>query len=132
MGLNEYTGLQRSHYYTGARAKKEQTWMVEQCIVAAGIVPYKCAVEVGITWIEGRQRNGAVRDIDGVRFGAKFILDALVNQGIIPDDSPRYVRHIFDQFKYNEKNPRIQVCIMSASPDGRSVYYAPVTGVKED
>lgn len=131
MGLNEYTAMQRSHYYTGAKAKKAQTRIVEECIVAAGIKPHRGPVEVGITWIEGRQPNGAVRDIDGVRFGAKFILDALVNKGIIPDDSPKYVRHIFDQFKYNETNPRVQVMIMSAAPEGRSVFYAPVTGVKE-
>ena len=132
MGMNEYSGLQRSHHYAGARAKRDETERVEAAIMAAGVRKFSCPVEIGITYIEGKKRNGALRDPDNISAGArKFILDALVRQGIIHDDSPHYVRHFFEQFRYNENNPRIQVHIMPAAPEGRSVFFAPVTGIKE-
>ena len=122
MGLNEYTDLCRRHYYAGARAKREQTEIVEACIMAAKVRRFICPVDVGITWIEG----GRLRDHDNIRFGAKFIIDALVRCGVIQDDSPRYLHHIFDHYIHNNANPRIQVAVMPARPEGRTVFYAPV------
>ena len=130
MGLNEYINEQRRSIYAGAKAKRKQTDIVRACIKAARLQPYACPVEIRIVWIEGK-RKGKVRDIDNVRFGAKFVLDALQEEGIIPNDNPIWVRHIFDQFRYNEKNPRIQVAIDEYDPTGRHVFYAPVTGLKE-
>ena len=49
------------------------------------------------------------RDIDNVRFAAKFVLDALVETGVIPNDTQRYVRSISDRFMVNPKEPRIIV-----------------------
>lgn len=126
MGLNEYTNLCRRHHFAGARAKREQTEIVEACIMAAKVRRFTCPVDIGITWIEG----GRLRDHDNIRFGAKFIIDALVSCGVIKDDSPRYLHHIYDHYKHSEKNPRIQVVVMPAKPEGRTVFYAGVSGVK--
>ena len=35
------------------------------------------------------------RDEDNVDFGVKFLLDGLVDAGVIPDDSRRYIRGIY-------------------------------------
>jgi Holliday junction resolvase RusA-like endonuclease len=47
-------------------------------------------------WIEENRR----RDLDNVSGSRKFILDALVKAGVLPDDSPKYVRAFTDTFGY--------------------------------
>jgi len=54
----------------------------------------------------------AMRDCDNVTSGAsKVILDSLKNQGIIQDDSRKYVRCIKHPAEVDRKNPRIEVSI---------------------
>lgn len=103
-GLNEYTSANRSNPYAGAKMKKENQEAVMWAIKAARLKPAG-AVDVRITWIEKDMR----RDPDNIRFAAKFILDALVQAGIIPNDTQRYIRGIHDRFMVNKSNPRIVV-----------------------
>ena len=131
MGLNEYTAAARAHWGRGAQAKAEETERCRWAIREAGLVPYTKPVEVRIEWVEGRRKNGAVRDLDNIRAGAKFILDALVLEGVIPNDSPRWVRGIYDTYKFNAEKPRVTVALDVYSPEGRRVIYAPITGVEE-
>jgi Holliday junction resolvase RusA-like endonuclease len=42
--------------------------------------------------------GGRARDPDNIRVGAKFVLDAMVNQGVIKDDSMKYVKILRDSF----------------------------------
>lgn len=104
-GLNEYTRARRSSKYQGAAMKRvnqdKAAWAVKQ----ARLKPYGGPVRITITWIEPNMR----RDIDNVRFAAKFVLDALVETGVIPNDTQRYVRSISDRFMVNPKEPRIIV-----------------------
>ena len=44
-------------------------------------------VTVRFTWVEGNRR----RDIDNVAFAKKFVLDGLVQAGVIGNDTPQYV-----------------------------------------
>lgn len=55
-------------------------------------------VEIWITWTEADHR----RDVDNIQAGAKFILDALHELGVITNDSPRYVTQIYHKIEYGE------------------------------
>lgn len=104
-GLNEYTRANRANRYKGADMKRANQEKVNWCIKASGIEPFKSTVRISVTWIEPNMK----RDPDNVRFGIKFILDALVEMGIIPDDTQKYVRGISDKFLVNRQDPRIIV-----------------------
>ena len=130
MGRNEHDYMNRSHWSKGKRAKAAEQAKVEAAIKAAKLVPMEGPVEVGVTFVEGRPKNGKLRDPDNIASGGiKVILDALRECGIIPDDNPRVVRNLFFRFAYNASNPHIEVEIMTYNPDGRKVYYPPVIGV---
>ena len=61
-----------------------------------------------ITWYEPDRR----RDPDNIMAGQKFILDGMVQAGVIPDDSQKYILGIYHRFKVDRKNPRVEVEIV--------------------
>lgn len=91
--LNEYVNACRSNPYVGAKMKKDSEELIGWFIKK--IAPFRNPVEVSFTWIEPNRR----RDVDNVAFGKKFILDALVKNGVLKDDSQRYVRALSDSFQ---------------------------------
>lgn len=62
-------------------------------------------IELVITWYEPDKR----RDPDNIMAGQKFICDGLVQAGIIPDDSQRYIHGIVHKFRVDPENPRVKV-----------------------
>lgn len=68
-------------------------------------VPRKFPVTVNILWVEKDKR----RDVDNIQFGAKFILDSLVNLNILPDDSRQFVCGINNTVITDKNNPRIEI-----------------------
>ena len=130
MGRNEHDYLNRSHWSKGREAKQKEQEKVEWAIRMAGIKPAEGPVEIGVNYIEGKSRNGKIRDVDNIAGGGdKVILDALKTCGIIPDDNPKHVRNVYHRFAFNAKNPHVEVEIMDYSPDGRTVYYPPISGI---
>lgn len=114
-GLNEYTKACRSNPRAGARMKREAEEAVMWAAKAAGIVPARWPVTLRITWVEANTR----RDKDNVRFAAKFVQDALVSLGILPNDGWRQiggvpeegedVGGITDRYMVNAASPRVIV-----------------------
>lgn len=105
-GLNEYTNANRTNRYGGARIKRInqdrcglaireylKTWRTEK------------PVDVKVVWYEANRK----RDPDNVFFGIKFILDALVERGTIPNDSQKYVRSIAHFLCVDREDPRVEV-----------------------
>lgn len=90
--LNEYTSACRTNAYAGAKMKKDVQTTV--ALFAKRLKPVTKPVTVAFEWTEKNKR----RDLDNVSYGKKFILDALVEAGILPDDSPRWVRGFTDTF----------------------------------
>lgn len=127
-GLNRYTDANRSDPRAGARAKRANQRRVEEAIRLAGLRPVEGPVEVAISWVEGRKRNGALRDPDNIRSAAKFVLDALVSCGVIPDDGPGVVRRIHDSYEYGSDDPHVTVAVMPYEPH-RTVTHGPVRGI---
>lgn len=109
-GLNEYTRACRANRYAGADMKKRNQAVAAKAIRDAGIVPHRGRARIRFTWVEPNPR----RDPDNVRFAAKFILDALVAEGIIEDDGQQVIGGIEDAFMVNAANPRIEVEIRGA------------------
>ena len=91
--LNEYVNACRSNPYVGAKMKKDSEELIGWFIKK--IAPFRNPVEVSFTWVEPNRR----RDVDNIAFGKKFILDALVKNGVLQDDSQKYVRALSDSFK---------------------------------
>lgn len=96
-GLNEIIQVARSNRYASAKQKKKYTHMVEVELLSQGCIPEKpfMMIDIEFTWIE----SGRARDPDNIRAGAKYVLDSMVNQGIIPDDSMKYVKILADKFQ---------------------------------
>ena len=70
--LNKVIDANRNNRYSGAHLKKKVT--------------------ISITWHEKTKK----RDVDNIQSAKKFILDAMVEQGILIDDKRKYVAQIYD------------------------------------
>lgn len=103
--LNEYIYTNRVNRYAGAKMKKDQQSYIRGAIYEQlGRLRIEKPVIIHFTWVEMNKR----RDLDNIRFGAKFILDALVECHVLENDSSRYVKGFTDTYEYEEK-PRIIV-----------------------
>ena len=106
--LNDYTKACRTDPCVGNRMKKKNEEIISGYIMQQmrGI-RFDGRVYLHFTWIEPN-RN---RDLDNVCFAKKFILDALVSNGIIETDGWRGVSGFTDEFGVDADNPRIEVTI---------------------
>ena len=73
-------------------------------------VRFPGTVELSFRWYEPNKK----RDLDNICFAKKFILDALVSNGIIVADGWKGVVGFTDNFFVDAKNPRIEVEIKEA------------------
>ena len=93
--MNEYINECRKHRYAGGRMKKQVEedigWFINKLPVL------KPPVKIHFHWIEGNRK----RDLDNIMWARKFILDAIVKQGKLPDDSAKYVKGFLDTFDYS-------------------------------
>lgn len=112
VGLNEYTYACRKNPHAGAHMKKEQGEIVSLCIQKqCKGMRFEEPVNIDFKWIE---RNGR-RDPDNISgFGRKVILDALVTEGVLKDDSFTWVKGFTDTFEVDKDNPRIEVSIRAS------------------
>lgn len=89
-----------------ARRKIEIESDLIRQIVAAKLQPIDQA-RLEFLWIERNQK----RDKDNIAAGRKFILDALVQAGIIPGDGWRHVAGFTDEFGISSECPGIKVVL---------------------
>lgn len=95
--LNEYITECRRNRYAGATMKKN---IEEKLALFIGRLPeYKRPVTINFIWVEQNKK----RDLDNVAFAKKFILDAMVKTGRIPNDNGKYVKGFTDKFEYQEE-----------------------------
>ena len=93
----------------GNAYKHEQQKLIIEYIKKSGLMQVRnYPVEIAFIFYEMNTK----RDIDNVSGWAhKCILDALVKEGILVDDSWKYVKSIKDEFYIDKDNPRIIVTI---------------------
>lgn len=107
--LNKYTSACRTNLYKGAKMKRDNEKIVMFYIKQAKLEKVtNYPVKVKIDWYEVNRR----RDIDGITFASKFILDALVKMMIITDDSQKYINEIEHHVYIDKNNPRIEVSLI--------------------
>ena len=85
--LNELIAANRQGYQAGARLKRDIQTAITRTITDAKLKPVTMPCIVHMTFEEATKR----RDTDNVESAKKFILDALVNTGILQGDGPRHV-----------------------------------------
>lgn len=107
-GLNQYVLACRGNKFAGAGVKKRNEKHITEAILEQlGGVNFEGPVELEFRWFEQNKR----RDLDNIAFAKKFILDALVKNGIIQNDNWNGVKGFKDQFFIDKENPRIEVDI---------------------
>ena len=104
--LNDYISAERSQRGYAASMKKKETKRAADA--AHGVPTFSDPVIVSFKWVEPNAR----RDIDNVAFAHKFILDGLVDAGVLKGDSRKYVVGLEDDFtEVDPDNPRVIVTI---------------------
>lgn len=98
--LNEYINVCRDNRFAAAKMKREIQTAIWADIRSAKLPRYWEPVVIHFTWIEPNRR----RDLDNVAFGKKFILDALVEAGKLPDDGQKYVIGFTDTFEIGDRS----------------------------
>lgn len=111
-GLNAYTKANRSNMYLGAKMKKDNETTVRYYIRKHHLKKVKqYPILLRIKWYETNMR----RDIDNIVFATKFILDSLVKENIIENDSQKYVTGIEHEVLLDRDNPRIEIELIERS-----------------
>lgn len=104
-GLNEYTNSCRSGYRQGARLKRQ----TEEDLIWIFKSQFKGQLnglyDVDFVWFEKDKR----RDHDNIASARKFIFDALVKSGILPDDGWKNVGNFTDTFLVDKERPRVEI-----------------------
>ena len=101
-GLNELISANRANRYKGAALKKETDTLI-RFVIRAAVRRGECwpVVLPAAVNLHFQERNRR-RDLDNVFSSAKFILDAMKAEGIIRDDSQRYVRILAYSFEVGD------------------------------
>ena len=109
--LNEYTSKERTNRFAGAKFKRDVQKLIADYINEAKergeLTPIETPVVVQFEWYEKTKR----RDADNIASAKKFILDALVEQHILIDDSRKYVRGFQDTI-INAKENKVIVTFL--------------------
>ena len=106
--LNDYTKANRTSPIVGNKMKQDQEDYITGFILEQlHGVRFEGKVFLHFRWIEAN-RN---RDLDNICFAKKFILDALVKNGVIKTDGWRGVYGFTDEFDVEPFNPRVEVVI---------------------
>lgn len=90
--LNDYTKANRSNVYKANNMKQKIQENIRTYIVNAP--KFIKPVRLKFVWIE----ENAKRDLDNIAFAKKYILDALVQNKTLIDDSQKYVKGFTDDF----------------------------------
>lgn len=104
-GTNEYIDACRTHRKAGAKMKRQAQDHIGWCIRQCRMRPMAGKVNVSIEWVEPNMR----RDKDNIQGGIKFILDALVECGILGNDNWTWIGDIAHRCSVNKAAPRVIV-----------------------
>ena len=98
----------RIHYRQYSDMKRSYDLLVRVAIRRARLKRMEWA-DITFTWHEKPATKNQRRDPDNIRFGAKFILDALVHEQILEDDSIGFVVGLRDRYVVESERPGVWV-----------------------
>lgn len=105
--LNTYINAERRNRFLGAKIKKENTEdVISQTMNVKRVNKYP--VSIKIKWYSKDQR----KDPDNIAFSKKYILDGLVENGILENDGQKQIKGFSDEFFIDNNNPRIEIEII--------------------
>ena len=89
---NEYINACRTNYHAGNNLKKQ----VEDNIIwyLKGLPKFEHPIKINFIWIDKNKK----RDLDGICFAKKFILDAMQKCGKLENDNRKWVTGFTDSF----------------------------------
>ena len=107
ISFNEYTSKAESSvrsrkYYPARLYKRAVQDSIIWCIKARKLKRVKRPVIITFVWYEGRRGKQKARDKDNVSYAKKFILDALQERNILPNDNDNWVQGFADYFIYSQ------------------------------
>lgn len=105
--LNEFINAERRNRYIAAKIKKDETGYCQDVAEKSDLklqeTDFPCALI--ITWYVKNKR----KDADNIAFAKKFILDGLVEAGVLPNDNRKYVQGFMDIVKEDKEHQRIEI-----------------------
>ena len=105
--LNEFINAERRNRYIAAKIKKDETGYCQDVAEKSELKlqenDFPCALI--ITWYVKNKR----KDADNIAFAKKFILDGLVEAGVLPNDNRKYVQGFTDIVKEDKERQRIEI-----------------------
>lgn len=110
--LNDYIRAERGNRYAAAKVKKQESdkliWGFKYLIKKwPHPLPFSGPVRIEINWYRKDRRT----DPDNVAFAKKFVLDALVESGILENDSWKFIQSFSDFFFVDKERPRVEIYI---------------------
>lgn len=105
--LNDYIKALKKFRLVGQAMKTDYTDATHLACKHQKIKPYTVPVKLEFVYIE----KNAKRDPDNIVFCKKFILDGMVNAGIIPNDTQKYIKTWTEEWMVDKNNPGIEVYI---------------------
>lgn len=105
--LNNYIRAERGHLHQAARIKRKETNLVAfECRNMQQIQQYP--VQISFHWVCKDRRT----DKDNIRFAAKYVLDGLIQAGVLRDDGWEEIDSFGgDTFEVDKDNPGVEVTI---------------------
>lgn len=104
--LNTYINGERRNRFIGAKIKKENTenvmWQVGG---SEKITNYP--IKIDFHWYT----KDLKKDPDNISFAKKFILDGLVEKGVLENDTRKFIDGFSDSFYVDKINPRVELVI---------------------
>lgn len=109
--LNEYIEMNRKNRYAAASMKRRVQDDIDYVIMSNHLPKISSPVEVHLVWVEPNNK----RDIDNIQFGTKFILDSLVEMGVLENDTRKWVAQVQHFVRTANKNetPGVEVCLVT-------------------
>lgn len=100
--MNEIVAASKRHHMQYSLMKRQYTELVK---LHAMKLPKIDRADFIITWYCKDKR----KDKDNIASGIKFILDGLVEAGVIPNDGWKEIGEVTHRFEVDKENPRIEV-----------------------
>lgn len=93
--LNDVINVNRNNRYQGNNFKKEIEevigWDIKRALAAGTLKPVEKPCVIYIEFHESSKR----RDVDNIQSSQKFLLDSMVRNGVLKNDSRRYVKQTY-------------------------------------
>lgn len=110
--LNEYSAAERSHRQKAAKMKRDAQDLISWEIAGQlKGVHFDEPVTLHYLWVMPNKR----KDKDNIAFAKKFVQDALVECGVLKNDTWDLIKGFTDNFEIDAKNPRVEIEIEKQS-----------------